>query len=445
MSKSKQLDRLLIGWCLASVALGVWLRVQHLADPPGLAWDEHHFVRTAQNLLSGGRDWNDHPPLGKLLIAHGIHWFGDTAFGWRVSALASGLTNIVLAGLLAGRLFHSWRAGLIAAAFLAGDGFFIAYSRTALLDGVVATFTLATACAAVRARGALGIGLAAVLLGLGCAVKFSAVVMLVPLVASALFGPAPRWAGLLLLLAPLSYVGVYQWGLLLQHRPHGVGDVIAATRELYEHHAKLTDGKHMLISSWYSWLVPLKPIPMRYAEADGMVRSMTSMGNPLLWWAGSLAVLATLGALLRVAAERARAFVQARATPLSTIGALAGAELWCLALWAVPVLPWVLSRRDSYIYHYLPAYGFAVVLVAGKVATLIDARRRLGWLGLGAITLCSWWVSPVNAELPVTRTGYELRLWLPAWRRARQKPPAPPPAAPPAFAPRAFAPRGAHS
>lgn len=437
MSVTKRQDLLLAGWCLAAVALGAWLRAQHLADPTGLAWDEHHFVRTAQNYLTGARDWNDHPPLGKLLIAQGIRWFGDDSWGWRASALASGWTNIALAGLLAGRLFRNWRAGVIAAALLAGDGFFIAYSRTALLDGVVATFTLATACAAVRARSALGIGLGAVLLGLGCAVKFSVVVMLVPLVAVALVGPAPRWASWLVLLAPLSYLWIYQYGLMLQHRPHGVGDVITATRELYEHHAKLTDGKHTLISSWYSWLLPHKPIPMRYAEVDGMVRSMTSMGNPLLWWAGSVSILATLGALSAVSAQRVRAFVRARATPLQTIGALDGAELWCLALWALPVLPWVLSRRDSYIYHYLPAYGFAVVLVAGKLARLIDQRRRLGWLGLGAVTLCAWWVSPVNAELPVTRAGYEARLWLPAWRRARQKPPAPPPAPAPKLPPRA--------
>jgi dolichyl-phosphate-mannose--protein O-mannosyl transferase len=87
----------------------------------------------------------------------------------------------------------------------------------------------------------------------------------------------------------------------------------------------------------------------------------------------------------------------------------------------LPLVPWIVSRRDSYIYHYLPAYGFGVALVAGKIARALTDRKRLGLVGVGAITLCSWWVSPVNAEIPVSRTGYELRLWLPAWRMAPLK------------------------
>jgi len=418
----KRENLLLAALCVLAVGIGVYLRAQRLGHPPGLAWDEHHFVRTAQNYVSGHHDWNDHPPLGKLLIAQSIVWFGDTASSWRAPMLLSGLLNVVLAGVLAARLFAGWQAALLAAAFVAGDGFFIAYSRTALLDGMVATFMLATACAIVRARSAWEVGLAAVMLGLGCSVKFSVVVMLVPLVLVPLFGRAQTWSVLLAALAPVSYFLVYRHGLALQHRPHGLGDVLAATRELYDHHSRLTDGKHVLISRWYTWFVPMKPVPMRYSEVDGVVRSMSSMGNPLLWWSASLAVLATATSVLSTAWLRLRAKVRARPTPLETLGVLDSGELWALGLWALPVLPWVLSDRDSYIYHYLPAYGFAVVLVAGKLARLIEERRRAGWLGVGVIALASWWVSPVNAEIPLSRQGYELRLWLPAWRRPAAKP-----------------------
>lgn len=421
-------DLLLAGWCLLAMGLGVWLRAQNLGQPEGLAWDEHHFVKTAQNYLSGAKDWNDHPPLGKLLIAQHIHWFGDSAWSWRLSALESGVLNIALAGLLAARLFESWRAGFIAAAFVAGDGFFVAYSRTALLDGVVATFTLASACALARARSAWQVALGAVLVGLGCAVKFSVVVMLVPLVAVTLFGRAPRWSLSLAVLAPLAYFLVYRHGLWLQHQPHGPADVWNASVALWEHHAKLTDMKHVFVSRWYTWFLPLKPIPMRYSETEGIVRSMSSMGNPLCWWGASLAVFATLANVLSTWWDVAKAKLRARPTPLSALGAVDDADLWGLFLFVLPLLPWVLSRRDSYIYHYLPAYGFAVVLLAGKISRLVAAHRRAGWLAVGLVTLAAWWVAPVSAELPVTRLGYELRLWLPAWRRAPQKrvpPPAP--------------------
>lgn len=418
----KTQDLLLLAWCVAAIALGAWLRAQRLAEPAGLAWDEHHFVRTAQGYLRGEHDWNDHPPLGKLLIAQCIHWFGDHSWAWRASALASGVLNIGLAGLLAARLFQSWRAGLLAAAFLAGDGFFIAYSRTALLDGVVATFTLASACAVARARHAWQVGLAALLVGLGSAVKFSVVVMLVPVVGVTLFGRAPLWSASLVALGPLAYFLIYRHGLRLQHEPHGLGDVIAATQKLYEHHAKLTEMKHPMVSAWYTWLLPTKPITMRFSEVDGVVRSMTSMGNPLLWWAASASVVTTAANGLSTLWLVFRAKLRARPTPLEAIGAIAPAEAWSLLFWLLPLLPWMLTSRDSYLYHYLPAYGFAVVLVAGKVGLLVEGQRRAGWLAAGAITLCSWWVSPVSAEIPVSRVGYELRLWLPAWRRASPKP-----------------------
>ena len=93
MSASKRQDLLLAGWCLIAVAIGIWLRAQRLGEPAGLAWDEHHFVRTAQNYLVGAKDWNDHPPLGKLLIAQGIHWFGDVSFAWRASSPVSRLAR----------------------------------------------------------------------------------------------------------------------------------------------------------------------------------------------------------------------------------------------------------------------------------------------------------------------------------------------------------------
>ncbi|MBK7585097.1 MAG: phospholipid carrier-dependent glycosyltransferase [Myxococcales bacterium] len=418
-------ERLLALVCVSAVALGVWLRVQNIAEPAGLAWDEHHFVKTAQNYLHGQPDWNDHPPLGKLLIAQAIHWFGDTSLAWRASALLAGLLNIGLVGVLAARVFRSRSAGLLGAAFIAGDGFFIAYSRTALLDGVLTTFVLATACVIVRARSAWQVALASLLLGLGCNVKFSAIVMLVPIVGVALFGRAPLWSLVFLLLAPLDYFLLYRHGLALQHKPHTVADVIDATRVLYEHHAKLTDMTHIYVSRWYTWLLPHKPIPMRFTEVDGVVRSMSSMGNPLLWWAASLSVLTTASAFVSTSATLVWAKLRARATPLHAIGAIDRDELWVLFLWALPVLPWVVSRRDSYIYHYLPAYGFAVALVAGKLGRLIDARRRHGWFGVGALVLTAWWVAPVSAELPVSRLGYELRLWFPGWRKARPRPPLP--------------------
>ena len=57
MSRPKILQRLrdpdspLVAACGVMIVFGIWLRVQRLAFPRGLTWDEHHFVNNARNYL----------------------------------------------------------------------------------------------------------------------------------------------------------------------------------------------------------------------------------------------------------------------------------------------------------------------------------------------------------------------------------------------------------
>jgi dolichyl-phosphate-mannose-protein mannosyltransferase len=406
--------------CSLLIGLGIWLRARQLGTPEGLTWDERHFVDNARNYLAGRADWNDHPPLGKLFIAQGIRWFGDDAFAWRFSALVFGLASIVIAGVLGGSLFSSHRAGLLAAAFVAGDGFFIAYSRSALLDGVVASFVLAIACAVVLAKRAWHVALACVLLGLGCSVKLNALVMVVPiLIATLVSARAPRWSAAFLLLAPLAYWIVYARGLALAGQSHGPGDVWRASSTLIGHHLALSEGTHPLISRWYTWLLPLRPISMRFDQQGDVVRTMSCMGNTLLWWASSASVLHAALRLGKAVVASARTRGERKWNELR---ALDRRVLWLLLLWFLPVFPWMVSSRDSYVYHYLPAYGFGLVLVAGHLHQAFEARRRAAWIALGGVTLLSLWMAPVWSEIPVSRTGYALRLWFPGWRRVKRKP-----------------------
>src|SRR5262249_44777974 len=128
--------------CASVVAFGIWLRLQNLGFPRVLTFDERHFVLNARNYIAHQHDWNDHPPLSKLLFALSIMMRGDNSVGWRFIAAAAGLFNILLAVTLGRNLFRDRLAGWLAGAFVAGDGFLIAYSRTALPDGILVTFVL---------------------------------------------------------------------------------------------------------------------------------------------------------------------------------------------------------------------------------------------------------------------------------------------------------------
>jgi dolichyl-phosphate-mannose-protein mannosyltransferase len=406
--------------CAILVSGGVVLRAQNLGFPNRLTFDEGHFVENARNYLQGVADWNDHPPLGKLLMAAAMQAFGDNSLGWRIVPLALGIVSIALAYSIAAKLFRDERAGWIAAALLAVDGFFIAYSRTALLDGMLTCLVLATAATVVHGRKARDMALASVLIGLACSIKFSALTMVGPVAWVSLgLGRTPRWSVLCLGLAPLVYYASFAVGLSLTGQRWGVGAVVEATKALVVHHLALNEMKHPLTSHWYSWLVPTRPITLRFdILADGRVRSMTTLGNPLLWWASTVAIGSSVLRLLGPVKGWVSSCVGQRR--LVELRAHWGSELrpvaTLLLFWSLLIAPWVISNRDSYIYHYLPAFGFAIILVAGGITRLSRQRLRLGLAALLFIGAVSAFYAPVWGQLPISRAGVGQRLFVSHWR-----------------------------
>ncbi|MGE5788856.1 MAG: phospholipid carrier-dependent glycosyltransferase, partial [Myxococcales bacterium] len=83
--------------CLALMIVGgVLLRIQSLGYPTWFTFDEEGFVKNAHNYGLRVPDNNDHPPLGKLLIAVGMMLFGYNSLGWRFVPLVFGIQTVVL-------------------------------------------------------------------------------------------------------------------------------------------------------------------------------------------------------------------------------------------------------------------------------------------------------------------------------------------------------------
>lgn len=393
---------------LLLVLLFGYLRVRQLGVPAHTTWDEDHFVLNARNFLAGKPDWNDHPPLGKLLMALPMLALGDSAFSFRLSAACAGLASIVL-GFFAGRgLFRDWRAGALCAALIAIDGPLLVYSRTALLDGVLLMFGLACLVALTRPAtiaSALGAG---ALLGCAASIKFSGIALALPLLAFVLASPR-RVARKLALLsaAGLAAGGVYYAQYAVGHALTGLGtspaDIARASLKLVSHHAVLTEMKHPMTSPWQSWPLPMEPLHMRRAIVDGYrVQMMTMLDNPLLWWGGWISALASVALLAVAAVRRKLAELQHLALPL--------------AGWLGFLLPWILSKRDSYLYHYVPAHGFALVLLAGFLFRAYRRRPVPAFAAFLVIALVSIFYAPLWAELPIAPEAINWRLFLPSWR-----------------------------
>ncbi|HSC89764.1 MAG TPA: glycosyltransferase family 39 protein [Polyangiaceae bacterium] len=406
--------------CIAVVGAGVVLRFVYLARPMRFTFDEHHFVENARNYLAGKADWNDHPPLGKLFEAVSIRTLGDTSLAWRLPSAIFGLGSIVCAAGIAASSFASRRAALLAAAFFAADGFFFAYSRTALIDGHLVFFSLAATWAALAIRGFWGTVSAGLLVGLALGTKFTGICALVPVTVALATQRPPLGESRLLARASCLFVlalGVYlvQWrvGLALSHSELGWFGGFSETERLLEGHERATAATHPLTSSWPTWLTPRRPITLYYREGKRGLVALTMLGNPLIWWMTSATCLASLAQIVWFGAR----------SPIRNEGAAVGlweergrALLVLLSGWAAFLAPWILTRRDPYLYHYLPAYAFGVIGLVGYVDHSFKRHPRLGALLVVLVVAAAAVYVPLWAGLLTTPEYFRFVLPFPSWR-----------------------------
>jgi len=399
---------------LTLIALGVVLRIQHLAEPRTFTFDEELFVKNAHNYLLGMPDTNDHPPLGKLVLGAGLLAFGYNSLGFRCASLCFGIQSLFVAYWLGRCWFRSERAGWFAAAFLAADGFFIAYSRVALLDGLLTCLVLSSVLAAVTARSARGVALSAVFVGLAASVKWSGAFAAVPAVAVLFFSrQVPRRALLLFALVPLVHAGLWMYALWLTGKPHDPAALFRTMRELFWHHVELGHKQNPLASPWYSWLVLYHPIVVKWWLHGKTHHYASSAGNPVFWYAASLLAL---GVPLFAAARAIPRVARWLSQKLPDVGSLRNELLAALA-WFALLSPWVVGRGTyTFSYHYLPSYAFALVLLAG-VAARIERKRSQGVQAYVLLSLAAFvFFAPVWGEFSITEQAANRRLIFPTWR-----------------------------
>ncbi|MGQ0574151.1 MAG: dolichyl-phosphate-mannose--protein mannosyltransferase [Pseudonocardia sp.] len=479
-------DDRLRGWLVAIglALLGGVVRFANLGLPTDAGtpvFDEKHYVPQAwQMLRNGGVEDNPgyalvvHPPLGKQLIALGELAFGYDGVGWRASAALAGTLCVLLIVRVARRLTGSTLLGGIAGVLLIVDGVSHVQSRMGMLDAFAALFVLAAFAtllcdrADVRARTAVVVAqervganrfgprwgvrwwrlATGVLLGLGCAVKWSGVYWLAAfavltlvwdLTARRCAGVARPFAGTLrrdlgpalwaFAAVPVLVYLASWWAWFGSETAvfrHGSGTALGGllhySGEVLAFHSGLTtavSGQHEWESKPWTWPMALRPMLYYYASgpevtgcgAPECVSAVMLVGPPALWWPA----LAVLGfALWRVLTRRDWRY-----------GAV-------LTGYAAGVLPWLANvDRQMYLFYMTPVAPFlvlATVLVMGEIlgrgewgwTRLPSERRRTGlavvalWVGLAVANFA--WLWPILTGVPITTEAWDAQLWLPSWR-----------------------------
>jgi dolichyl-phosphate-mannose-protein mannosyltransferase len=352
-------------WTLAVAALAAVTRFWALGFPPDKSFDEIYYAVEAQELLRYGYEDNRdymfivHPPLGKWCIALTSWIWGNDALGWRIAPALAGTVSVLILVRTAQRMFRSVLLGVLAGVLLSLDGISLVMSRVALLDIFLQTFILAGFAALVidrdqmRARlgelYAAGVDLSAgvpslgprpwrlaggVLLGLGCAVKWTGAFFWVGFALLSLLwdrgafkaaGVEQPWLSWIKRSAPAAafslgvsaitaylltwtgwFVGENSWNRhwsdthpgkgLLGWLPGGIRSLWNYHHQAYEFHTHLFDSHAYKANPW-SWLILGRPISF-YAPSDvkgcgatECSREILLIGTPIMYWAFVPAVL----------------------------------------------------------------------------------------------------------------------------------------------------------
>jgi dolichyl-phosphate-mannose--protein O-mannosyl transferase len=414
MSVAERLVTVFIGIMIVGGAI---IRIQDPAWPTWFTFDEEPFVKNAHSYALAIADNNDHPPFGKMLIAVGMLIFGYNSLGWRFIPLLFGLQSVCLAYWLARVVFGNKRAGWMAAAFMAADGFFISYSRSGLLDGMMISFMLWGMVAALGARTWRGVLAAGVLIGLSTSVKWSGAMTAIPAAVGILVMRrvsifSVLWLGVI----PIVHTLIWMGALKITGKPADPVSTWKVIIGLYKHHLDLGHYKNDLSSPWYGWPILMHPVVIKASTSGLKSRYSSSVGN-LISWATSDLLLVAIPITTLVVAVRTR--FRRYWVALLDAPTMRGVLLMLVG-WFSFMAPWLATRstRGNYTFshYYLPCYSFLLVMLGGLAANLERKYPKVITTYVGLVLAMAIFWAPVWGEFAVTSTAANMRLWFPTWR-----------------------------
>ena len=413
----------------------------YLSSPGEIYFDETWYVPAARALLATGEMMRqEHPPLGKLLIALSMAIFGDNPIGWR--ALSSLFGALAMAGLYAWTLAmtRSVLWSLYAAALgLFGAAIYV-QARIAMLDmflmsfGVWAIAFFAFSLAEdIKKSSALALLTASgVCVGLATACKVSGAFLWVGLAVVALmiatlrvwgarleapatddfFSPA-RWrdvrlweGALAFALAPLiAYCATY-----LQQMIHA-----GTAYELIASHIRMKEimsgdaGTHPYSSVWWQWPAMIRPVWYYFQipggdaatwSADMPAAGVVSLPNPIETALGEVAILFALGRwMLR-----------------RHLGSLLVATCFF-----AQYLPWIINPKglefSFYFFPSLLAVGPALTLAFLALEPAQVRRTAAAATFVASLAAFVFFLPVFNAAIGhISPAAFDARMWLSTWR-----------------------------
>ncbi|SKB05078.1 C-terminal four TMM region of protein-O-mannosyltransferase [Aeromicrobium choanae] len=210
------------------------------------------------------------------------------------------------------------------------------------------------------------------------------------------------------------------WGSVSDPTRGPLGGVIDAFRSLWAFHVMTLDfhtgdylatKTHPYQSNAFGWLIQWRPTNVSSnfdiaadvcgaAAESKCVRQVLTLGNPALWWVGTLGLVTALVAWIRNPTWR---------WSLPLVGVLATWAPW-----------WITSGRPIFTFYAVAIVPFMIVALC-LVLNAIRRRvpDRLWWPAVGAylgvVVVSFWYFYPILANRIITYDQWRERMWWDRW------------------------------
>ncbi|RED56755.1 glycosyltransferase family 39 protein [Cohnella lupini] len=400
----------------------------------GMYFDEIYHGRTAYEFVELMEPYeNTHPPLGKVILAIGVKMFDMTPYGWRFMAAVFGTLMVPIFYAAAKGMFQRTRYAFLAALLLVLEGFHLVHSRSSNVDIIGVTFTILMFYAMYRYgetawrnggfRRSFGyLALSGFFFGCAAAVKWNYLYGGAGLAILLAFALARRWREgrwsgdfdyvrrtiltlmacvILFVAVPVGvYTASYVPYLKATKTDDSYKDLWQYQKNMYHYHKGVKE-KHPYASKWYTWPIMKRPV-WYYGGKDlekGDAQSIAAIGNPLIWWGGLLALLASWWLGWR---RRDRIVLTLAVAYLSFY------------------VPWMVAPRSiTFLYHYFPMVPLLILSIVWMLRWFEERgyyNRRITYAFVAVAAGLFIWFYPIYTGMTISRVWMNVAIrWLPSW------------------------------
>lgn len=353
------------------------LRLYRLDYPNKYIFDEVYHAYTAKEYLKGNIDaWSPwgkateegtafewlHPPISKEVMTASMFILKTTdAWAWRLPGAILGILSVYLVYKLALVLLKNEQAALISALIFSIDGLNFVQSRIGMNDIYLVTFILISVIFFAKKKYALS----AVFTGIAISTKWPGIFLLLVYFPILLYQRKFKNLIFFVLIVPaiylLSYIPYFLIGYTLN-------DFIELHKQIwwYQTHLKAT---HDYASPWWSWPLNLYPVWYFVDYKDESIANIFASGNPAVLMIG-------IGSLILT-------FIEGLRKKIKNL-------LLIVALFFVFWLPWSISPRIMFLYHFSPSVPFLCLATGYQLNLLYKNGKKKAVILLLSLIITSF-------------------------------------------------------